>query len=484
MRRFAVLLLVAALVGPVFGHRYAHYGLQRCSACKCVSKELSDRRADAVSKERAPMQVSHRLGKGKWDHHGSGGVKKVSFEGSELMAIEVVDGVCGRLSKYVLREEDGGSRVFSDNSSQPEASYYSKHEKELIGDSRKFLKELCEDLLDEHDELIHDLVRKHSGSDALVQQLCVQDTSICAEKTLAKFRGKEKSARGGWLKKERKKLKRMREAELTESVQMAEFRIRKGDDLIDLSAAGAASATGNSPAREGPMNLVDGNSSTKWLDWRKAPFEVTLPVPTQITDFTYVTADDHPERDPVWWTVYGKFEEPKPEPAQTDEATPEVPDSAADADQEGRRRKAAAAARHVRGKLDAAEGERKWQTLHSQQTAAHTASWERKTEQPWFPLDGAGKLWTHLRFTPGKMKKAEQKEKPTPPNLLLGQRVKAAGKEGVLKELVTADTQYWGAHELLHGGWVVGLDGGEEEFAVAEDITVVDAQTGSKADEL
>ena len=70
------------------------------------------------------------------------------------------------------------------------------------------------------------------------------------------------------------------------------------------------------PAAECPTNLVDGNLSTKWLDWRllsshpesdhdRVWLRIDCPSLRPITGYAWYTANDHNERDPSAWRLQG-----------------------------------------------------------------------------------------------------------------------------------------------------------------------------------
>jgi hypothetical protein len=69
----------------------------------------------------------------------------------------------------------------------------------------------------------------------------------------------------------------------------------------------------NFPAAEGPANLLDGDSSTKYLNFGKvnAGFIVTpdFNYPSIVNSFTITTANDAPERDPGSWALYGSLDD-------------------------------------------------------------------------------------------------------------------------------------------------------------------------------
>ena len=71
-----------------------------------------------------------------------------------------------------------------------------------------------------------------------------------------------------------------------------------------LSLRSARNPGGSNPANEGPKNIMDGSTRTKWLDFRKCPLIVELEEPSIIPDsYVLVTANDSHNRDPVRWKL-------------------------------------------------------------------------------------------------------------------------------------------------------------------------------------
>jgi len=94
------------------------------------------------------------------------------------------------------------------------------------------------------------------------------------------------------------------------NVQVSEFVLRNNSVDISMSAATVTNPGGSNPGSEGPSNLKDGNTSTKWLDFN---FKTT-PSSTLIFDmgsatifngYRWATANDSEARDPKSWTISG-----------------------------------------------------------------------------------------------------------------------------------------------------------------------------------
>ncbi len=90
---------------------------------------------------------------------------------------------------------------------------------------------------------------------------------------------------------------------LANSIQLAEFQmIRSG---VTVPGAVATNPGGSSPAGQTPVFAVDGLTSTKWLDFNKAPLVLTFPAPVEVDAYRFATANDFDERDPISWTLEG-----------------------------------------------------------------------------------------------------------------------------------------------------------------------------------
>ena len=90
-----------------------------------------------------------------------------------------------------------------------------------------------------------------------------------------------------------------------------------GDPILAIHGASAESS---SPTAEGPANLFDGDTSTKYLNFgiENSGFIVTPSSgPSVATSFKLSTANDFPERDPVDWELFGT-NEPIASPADSD----------------------------------------------------------------------------------------------------------------------------------------------------------------------
>lgn len=98
------------------------------------------------------------------------------------------------------------------------------------------------------------------------------------------------------------------------SIQLSEFQFLKSGVPLDLTGVIVTNPGGNFPGGEPPSALIDGATGTKWLDFNKqalvfqfpdGPDVDSDPDPATIDAYTFATANDAAERDPLSWTLEG-----------------------------------------------------------------------------------------------------------------------------------------------------------------------------------
>jgi len=90
-----------------------------------------------------------------------------------------------------------------------------------------------------------------------------------------------------------------------ERVQLGEVLFRYKGARLDLSQATAHTLDGASLPGQDPSFAIDGVSTTKWLDLGGRPLLINFPQQVNIDSYTFFTASDTPERDPVRWRLEG-----------------------------------------------------------------------------------------------------------------------------------------------------------------------------------
>jgi gliding motility-associated-like protein len=95
------------------------------------------------------------------------------------------------------------------------------------------------------------------------------------------------------------------------SIQVAEWRWLTGNTVISQSGTTVTNPGGSNPSGEGPQNIYDGNTSSKWLDFNiklgnnTSTLQFAFPGQGfEITGYSWTTANDSEERDPRSWKVF------------------------------------------------------------------------------------------------------------------------------------------------------------------------------------
>jgi hypothetical protein len=162
------------------------------------------------------------------------------------------------------------------------------------------------------------------------------DASGNTKKKAAKKFNKDNGKAWKWVKFTPEKL---RDENSANSVQIAEILFRyKGDNVEALSAENPG---GDTPSGEDASKAIDGDVNTKWLDFNKGYLRVKFKKLSRIDEFAFITAGDHPERDPVRW------------------------------------------------KLEGSVDDKEWETIQ-EQILDYNTPYERDTSIPWIPLGKAG----------------------------------------------------------------------------------------------
>merc|ERR1712079_440859 len=65
---------------------------------------------------------------------------------------------------------------------------------------------------------------------------------------------------------------------------------------------------GQHPRNEDESKVIDGNSSSKWLDLTKSGLILKFNQPFPVKWVSFITADDCPWRDPVRFLIKGSFD--------------------------------------------------------------------------------------------------------------------------------------------------------------------------------
>lgn len=89
------------------------------------------------------------------------------------------------------------------------------------------------------------------------------------------------------------------------SIQLSEFEFVHLSTALDVAGVTVTNPGGDSPAGEPPANIIDLNTSSKWLDFNKGPLVFDFGTPVTIDEYNFATANDAATRDPISWTFDG-----------------------------------------------------------------------------------------------------------------------------------------------------------------------------------
>ena len=88
-------------------------------------------------------------------------------------------------------------------------------------------------------------------------------------------------------------------------IQVSEFDLINDGNKVDYTNLTVSNPGGNSPGGEEPAKVIDGDTSTKWLDFNIAPLVFTFNAPVTIDSYNFATANDFLARTPISWTFEG-----------------------------------------------------------------------------------------------------------------------------------------------------------------------------------
>jgi hypothetical protein len=96
---------------------------------------------------------------------------------------------------------------------------------------------------------------------------------------------------------------KLRNGPAANSIQLSDFYFRNGVSFITPTSV--TNPGGNTPGNEGPANLIDSNPLTKWLDFNKSGLVFDFGSSVTFDQYSFTTANDAIERDPVRWSLEG-----------------------------------------------------------------------------------------------------------------------------------------------------------------------------------
>lgn len=88
-------------------------------------------------------------------------------------------------------------------------------------------------------------------------------------------------------------------------IQVSEFQFQLAGTGVSWTGATVSNPGGSSPAAETPAKIIDGLTSTKWLDFNRKGLIFSFTAPVKVDGYRFATGNDAIERDPVSWTLEG-----------------------------------------------------------------------------------------------------------------------------------------------------------------------------------
>jgi len=92
---------------------------------------------------------------------------------------------------------------------------------------------------------------------------------------------------------------------IADAVAISELSLYKEGKVLDARNAVASNLNGETSLEEGPEKAFDNDNSSKWLDKNFSDLMLQFPQPVEIDAFSFTTANDHSQRDPLQWALMG-----------------------------------------------------------------------------------------------------------------------------------------------------------------------------------
>ena len=169
--------------------------------------------------------------------------KHDKYAGTELEFIEVLEGACRRLGKYILAQEAFGAhlKVFADPTVKydiqniEKVQFYSKKEHRKLQGAILQLVLRCQHYTGEFEDELGELITKRAPEMDVRKFMCLERTDRCSDDRLAPYKAKQSIRRKKWKKKYgRDDLLRKWDAELNDGAALV---VPEQQPQSDLSGA-------------------------------------------------------------------------------------------------------------------------------------------------------------------------------------------------------------------------------------------------------
>jgi hypothetical protein len=234
-----VALAVASLVASsALALSLAKYPSLQCSACRATMEILGERMNESAAKRQTILH-SHRL---------EGGDRRIDYESSELRGYELVEKLCeqNNFGSFMLREEPRtGLRIFSREAPLQNVMPYDDEDRKELHDvmTSKLVSKVCEEILEEHEEMIVAAVQKLRRLDELAEHVCATKARLCLGKRYVKGVTDDLNRRAAWRK--RTGIRTGTDVDNDKARESAEA---KAKAKVAEAAAPPADAAGDAPA--------------------------------------------------------------------------------------------------------------------------------------------------------------------------------------------------------------------------------------------
>jgi hypothetical protein len=91
----------------------------------------------------------------------------------------------------------------------------------------------------------------------------------------------------------------------TSGVQISELNLRYNGTRVDYSTATASNPGGATMGQDTVIRTIDGLTTASWNDYNKKPIVIDFGKNTRVSDYTFATATDVADRDPISWVFSG-----------------------------------------------------------------------------------------------------------------------------------------------------------------------------------
>ena len=175
---------------------FKEYPLLQCSGCEIMAHEIG-RRMNITAADRGHQTYTKSIKK-----------EKTNYIGSEAQAVDVLELFCQDIrknAKFIVNE--GNMRIFEHVSgSSPAAEFYTQREEDaLLVNPTEQLEDMCEEILDNYEDVIVRAIKRNRRLDGVVNNMCLNGMKLCEKDYLQEGMRKERKRYDAWVERGKKK---------------------------------------------------------------------------------------------------------------------------------------------------------------------------------------------------------------------------------------------------------------------------------------